>query len=293
MRDTWTLPGELNKLTSGEAEMEASLEDSVPLADEIPFDTGAIDFELDLGDESPPAAPDLSATTPGIGREFDLSFDGDEVEPTAPADAGELVFDLDIGEPDAADDSPAVPMPTISSLDFELPEMDFGSDGNRFDLDATVVSSSGTIDDEQLAAAAVPAAASEAVVDLERTAFDTSLLDFDFELDAPSAPSSAPVPAGLDLTSIDLDLDPRAAPEAGFDAVPFSVAETQFDQPAETASGGEDGVGNEEAETKLELARAYEEMGDKEGALELLQEVLAEGTARQQTTARDIIVRLG
>ena len=52
-------------------------------------------------------------------------------------------------------------------------------------------------------------------------------------------------------------------------------------------------VDNEEAETKLELARAYEEMGDKEGALELLEEVAAEGSARQQTTARDMIARLG
>ena len=43
----------------------------------------------------------------------------------------------------------------------------------------------------------------------------------------------------------------------------------------------------------LELARAYEEMGDKEGALELLEEVAAEGSARQQTTARDMIARLG
>jgi len=41
-----------------------------------------------------------------------------------------------------------------------------------------------------------------------------------------------------------------------------------------------------EVATKLELAQAYEEMGDREGARELLNEVLAEGSAAQQAAAR-------
>jgi len=45
--------------------------------------------------------------------------------------------------------------------------------------------------------------------------------------------------------------------------------------------------------TKLELAQAYEEMGDKEGARELLQEVLNEGNAAQQETARNKLAQLG
>lgn len=45
--------------------------------------------------------------------------------------------------------------------------------------------------------------------------------------------------------------------------------------------------------TKLELAQAYEEMGDKEGARELLQEVLHEGGSRQQQMARDRLAALG
>jgi pilus assembly protein FimV len=141
------------------------------------------------------------------------------------------------------------------------------------------------------------------VDDLEKTSFDSSLLDFDFELDAPATPDApqATDSPGLDLTSIDLDLDlenvdDQAVPEV--DVVPFSVVDTQFDDspglnssaPAADVPLSED---NEEAETKLELARAYEEMGDKEGALELLDEVVSEGSARQQATARDMIARLG
>ncbi|MFI4981632.1 MAG: FimV/HubP family polar landmark protein [Nevskiales bacterium] len=41
------------------------------------------------------------------------------------------------------------------------------------------------------------------------------------------------------------------------------------------------------------MAQAYEEMGDKDGARELLQEVLNEGNETQQTTARDKLALLG
>lgn len=45
--------------------------------------------------------------------------------------------------------------------------------------------------------------------------------------------------------------------------------------------------------TKLDLAKAYEEMGDLEGARELLQEVLGEGNAEQQDVARTLMERVG
>jgi pilus assembly protein FimV len=51
-------------------------------------------------------------------------------------------------------------------------------------------------------------------------------------------------------------------------------------------SSGGDGEDNPDVATKFELAQAYEEMGDKEGARELLQEVLNEGSGRQQELAR-------
>ena len=86
-------------------------------------------------------------------------------------------------------------------------------------------------------------------------------------------------------------------------AVPFEAESTDIGQPRpqavddeplpEVVEAAADEADNEEAETKLELARAYEEMGDNEGALELLQEVLGEGSSRQQRTAQEMIARLG
>lgn len=82
-------------------------------------------------------------------------------------------------------------------------------------------------------------------------------LDFDFNLDEPKS-----VPA-VDLSGLSLDLS------AGADA-------------------GEDS-GWQEVATKLDLAKAYEEMGDKDGARELLNEVLKEGDSTQQAQARTML----
>ncbi|WP_205340321.1 FimV/HubP family polar landmark protein [Denitrificimonas caeni] len=51
--------------------------------------------------------------------------------------------------------------------------------------------------------------------------------------------------------------------------------------------------GADEAASKLDLARAYVEMGDAQGAREILDEVLIQGTAAQQNEARELISQLG
>jgi pilus assembly protein FimV len=45
--------------------------------------------------------------------------------------------------------------------------------------------------------------------------------------------------------------------------------------------------------TKLDLAKAYEEMGDKEGARSLLQEVMNDGDAAQKKQAEQMMSGLG
>ena len=82
-------------------------------------------------------------------------------------------------------------------------------------------------------------------------------------------------PPALDLSAISLDLG------------------TSTDMPA----GGGNGNGGDpkwqEVATKLDLAKAYEEMGDKDGARELLNEVLREGDPAQQGQANQLLEKLG
>ena len=115
-------------------------------------------------------------------------------------------------------------------------------------------------------------------------------LDFDFNLDhtahavpAPTQQSvEEPMMPELDLSGIDLDLG-KTAPQMGhFGGQPL--------EDATTLAGGS--TVWEEASTKLDLARAYLEMGDKEGAREILQEVLAEGGPEQQENAKKLLATL-
>jgi pilus assembly protein FimV len=121
-------------------------------------------------------------------------------------------------------------------------------------------------------------------VDLERTSFDSSLLDFDFELDEKAdenITATRPFAPALNLSDIDLDLKrPAERTEIELpDAGPPTEPPLDLDLQQEVA-------------TKLELARAYEEMGDKDGARELVEEVLREGSGRQKDDARAILARL-
>ena len=50
--------------------------------------------------------------------------------------------------------------------------------------------------------------------------------------------------------------------------------------------------GTDETATKLDLARAYIDMGDSEGARDILDEVIAEGNDGQQQEARELIAKL-
>lgn len=108
--------------------------------------------------------------------------------------------------------------------------------------------------------------------------------EFDFEIPAGEQPVAEAEPAlpDFDIGSINLDLSaepPAAEPVA-------AKSEVEADDSARSAQW-------EEVNTKLDLAKAYEEMGDLEGARELLQEVVSEGTTDLVVQAREILDRIG
>jgi len=47
-----------------------------------------------------------------------------------------------------------------------------------------------------------------------------------------------------------------------------------------------------DVQTKFDLAKAYQEMGDKDGAREILQEVIKEGDAAQNAEAQQLLATL-
>jgi pilus assembly protein FimV len=208
---------------------------------------------------------------------------------TATAATPDLDFDLGFG------DVPATP----ASSTVDITAAAGKPDALDFDLD---LNASKPAPDMDLSAPAAPAAASG--------------LDFDLAFDAPAAPAK-PAAAGVappaEVSSFDFDLsalsldtpaapaveDQKAfattiltrAPEAVTNAPAFEKTSAMnfgglsfdLDQPAGDAPGAA------AAATKLELAKAYIEIGDAEGAKEILQEVAREGSAAQRDEAQKIL----
>jgi pilus assembly protein FimV len=255
-----------------------------------------LDLDLELGDELSVPVDRKSLDETVVASQFDFEAAGDIADEAAQPQE----FDLDLGDLSASPSDQRSFDETVSAsqFDFDAAERkdDDSSDsssgkmvdtssvsGDGGDLDATVLA------DEYLRDAfeGERGAGDQPVVDLEETGFENSLLDFNFDLDTPeTAPElNAEMPA-VDLSNIDLDLDSEL-PEA-VDAV--------TDGPPE-AGGASVGMPSpevlQEVDTKLDLARAYEEMGDKDGARELIDEVIKEGSPSQREAAQRLLDRLG
>ena len=114
--------------------------------------------------------------------------------------------------------------------------------------------------------------------------------------DVSAAAAPAPVPLDFDLSDITLDLSPKdkeqAKPEVGATIVEAMDGLGEFDLDVSESGEVTDDTGHAEMVTKLDLAAAYEEIGDKEGARELLEEVVAGGTPEQITRAKALLERL-
>ena len=94
--------------------------------------------------------------------------------------------------------------------------------------------------------------------------------DFDAFADVPESTDFEPVLEIADVTEIEA----------------VAVA----DEPAPALDDADiDPELREEVNTKLDLARAYMEMGDREGAREILQEVLGEGDKQQKAEAEKLM----
>jgi pilus assembly protein FimV len=135
-------------------------------------------------------------------------------------------------------------------------------------------------------------------------------LDLDFNLHE-EEPASAHGSGGIDFdvpaephvdNEISLDFDaPTGHGSSGDGGLTFSMDDTAADNPTldfESASEAtETDVAVEEPQwdetaTKLDLAKAYIDMGDAEGARSILDEVLAEGNESQKGQARELAAQI-
>lgn len=262
----------------------------------------SLDFDLGLG------TPDAGATV----EEMDVP-----VDVTTDTSTG-LDIDLGMGMPEEASAEVAdeVKTDTSSVMDFDLglgeeagdtaaPELDSGTslasadEPLSFDITSEFQSLSGEQTEEP------QEKVEEAVPDMNTLAFDMPGAD-----SAPAAEENKATPAEVetpeDAGDMAFTLDFPTPEEPAADNVAEPVKEPAIDlseisldvdvpAPARAPAAPQEDVKDarwHDVATKLDLARAYQEMGDASGAREILDEVLKEGDAQQRAAAEFMIQQL-
>jgi pilus assembly protein FimV len=126
-------------------------------------------------------------------------------------------------------------------------------------------------------------------------------ISFDFELPGPSAPTAGgdvpPTDHRLDVPPTDLKLDVPELQSAQSPTMDFALDTVSLDLGgAEKTQVPPAPVHDDhwyDVQTKFDLAKAYQEMGDKDGAREILAEVIKEGDAQQKAEADELLAKLG
>jgi pilus assembly protein FimV len=145
--------------------------------------------------------------------------------------------------------------------------------------------------------------------------------DLDMDLDVGGAPPASPASLTMTGTSSVVQIDPTfkldlggdttvvpgveaaaaapAIPDIKLDDISLSLDDVPAAKDAAatdataSATGGAKDDHWYDVQTKFDLAKAYQEMGDKDGAREILQEVMKEGDSAQQAEAKQLLDSLG
>lgn len=240
-----------------------------------------------------PEAPAPAPAEDDLDSAFDLSLDDlDNITPVEPAPVVEPEAPVELDEFPADDD-----LSFESVLQQQTDIKENLDDLSDFDLDL------------DLGAEPSPATLAEDdfLLDLDEGVKDLPPVEAPVVADVPQ--DDLELPADFDLSLADeMDSNPAAEPDAfaaelddvnaELDRLSQSIAEPTFTE-ADAASGGDLGeddfdflAGTDEAATKLDLAQAYIDMGDSDGARDILNEVLTEGDEKQRGEAKDMLSSL-
>ena len=242
---------------------EGSFGDLPPATDDLD------DLGLDLNEEAG-SNPEVSEDTSLEDLEFDLGDfdlddDADEEESPAAETSGDddegLDFDLDDLDLDLDD---------VDEAGSESGAEEGGDELNLDDLDLELDLDEGGSEESE----------SEAPVADES---DELELD-DLELSLDDEESAEQIEPDQDEASLSLDPDAEAAfSDEGGSHLESALNDDDLDFLSE----------GDEAATKLDLAKAYMDMGDEDGAKDILQEVIEQGTDEQKAEAQGLIQQMG
>ena len=272
-------------VTSADADDSKSVDDdTLSLGD---LDLSDLDEEYDAtkAGEEPIDAP----------SEVSITLDLDE--PSAPVDTADSELEMpDLPESISLDD-----LGSLELEDLEAPKpaeeaaaKDSETSEDSFDLDSMMAEAEAVVDGSSESTLNLDSefSADELQAELDQLS-DLSVLDSEFDKDqSPAGAEESPTPLGLveeDLAAESEGLDQPIDLDAAFETAGEQDADSEvldLDSPDTVES-------EDDVSTKLDLARAYVEMGDEDGARSILEEVVSEGTDSQKGEAEQLLSGLG
>lgn len=248
------------------------------------------------------ADEETDSATPAVtadAADSDESDSSDSHELEAPElmvdEPGSAAADPEIGD-DA--EAPAAETPLDNGLDFDL-DFDLGDSVPEPSADAEVDSSDieFSLGDEEPSAAINPESAQFPDIDFESDS-DAAADGFEMpDLSVDAVGTEGDTGATGETTTSD---EPMSADSVALDGMEFDLdlsSLPELDDDNEQTSGeADEGEGLladvDEVGTKLDLARAYMDMGDPDGARSILEEVRQEGNGDQQEEAQSLLSQL-
>ncbi|MFB0935994.1 MAG: FimV/HubP family polar landmark protein [Propionivibrio sp.] len=258
----------VEQLDQAEAKAESS---------DLTFDLGALDVPSVAGDRSSDVNATLEATAvqPADSVEFDVNLT-------------ESTF---LGRPEP---EPASFDLSSIDLDLESPELEMPKTGVEVaqSPDSLSVQSEGPgeepFESAQIDTAVNPDFATEQMeTQVVPSGFASALSETAANPDFAADQMETLIVPGVPAAQSDTVVNPDFAAQQAETIVSPSLEAAQDLVPELDVSA------SEEVATKLDLAKAYEEMGDFEGARELLQEVLKEGDVTQREVAQKLLGKIG
>jgi pilus assembly protein FimV len=236
------------------------------------------DFSLDLDDDLDPSSnsADISLDD-GLGNDFSVQIDEDD-----DSDVNDFEFDI------PADDSEGLSL-SLDDDDIDIDSFDLDTELDAETADEINAANSEIDADDSLDLDSPPPtdidmASLDEEIEAMTAGMDTLPVDEDEVVEATETAETLNLEADKEpevrrdddkLTSSDLNIS-----DANDDAVVAADEELDFFEESDEVS------------TKLDLAKAYIDMGDREGAEDILNEVMEEGNDRQKSDAKVLMENL-
>lgn len=250
-------------------------------------DSDDLDFLLsgagDQDAEEPVAKDDEALLEDALKEENGFSLADDAVAPTADSELDEDLFgELEADEP-ANDNSLHETVEAVEGDEYEIDH----------DLEAMLQGVAAEDDEEVIT--------DDALHDSAEADLDSLLASFEPEDDDLSA-GIAPVRPGEqveeELTAnishdLEMDLDSEVDELLNSTDDEIALDEHRSDEAVDVLDKMNLLSGTDEIETKLDLARAYMEMDDRDGARDILNEITSEGSEEQRQEAQKLLDSLG